>query len=216
MLTQFSKKLFKHELRLSHRRGKGLTNIIQQFPAFCIHRNTYSKRQIRWTPPIAIYSHSKRSKFSEKVDGFRQLLHLRSGDEVMTIRNINPACSIFNGSRFVVLDVKRYLLVLRSNTTKEIVFLPRIRQKVQIADFSFIRTQFPVERAWSCTVHKVQGATCASLMVDLRDSLFVHGQLYVALSRTRNPAGTTCLMHHIDPPECKNIVFADYIRQCLT
>lgn len=45
---------------------------------------------------------------------------------------------------------------------------------------------FPVTLAWATTIHKAQGASLDSLIVDL-SSLWEPGQAYVALSRVRNP-----------------------------
>lgn len=50
------------------------------------------------------------------------------------------------------------------------------------------RTQIPLMAAWAMTVHKAQGMTLSSVIVDLRHS-FEPGQAYVALSRAETLGG---------------------------
>jgi ATP-dependent DNA helicase PIF1 len=44
-------------------------------------------------------------------------------------------------------------------------------------------TQYPVKLAWAVTIHKGQGKTFKNVVVDIGNGAFVHGQVYVALSR---------------------------------
>jgi hypothetical protein len=47
---------------------------------------------------------------------------------------------------------------------------------------------FPITLAWATTIHKAQGASLDSMIVDL-SALWEPGQAYVALSRVRSPQG---------------------------
>lgn len=48
---------------------------------------------------------------------------------------------------------------------------------------SFI--QFPLQLGYALTIHKAQGKTLDRVIIDINRGAFAHGQLYVALSRTR-------------------------------
>ena len=50
-------------------------------------------------------------------------------------------------------------------------------------------TQYPMRLAWAVTIHKSQGKTFDNIIVDIGKGTFVHGQLYVALSRCTHLGG---------------------------
>lgn len=50
-------------------------------------------------------------------------------------------------------------------------------------------TQIPLKLAWSLTVHKLQGATLESAIIEAEGKAFAHGQLYVACSRVKSFEG---------------------------
>jgi len=50
-------------------------------------------------------------------------------------------------------------------------------------------TQFPLCLAWAMTIHKAQGKTFSSVIVDFGRGAFAHGQAYVALSRCESLTG---------------------------
>jgi tetratricopeptide (TPR) repeat protein len=52
-------------------------------------------------------------------------------------------------------------------------------------------TQYPLKLAWALTIHKSQGLTFNSVVIDIGRGAFAGGQTYVALSRCRSLQGIT-------------------------
>ena len=63
--------------------------------------------------------------------------------------------------------------------------------------------QFPLMLGYAMTIHKAQGKTLDSVIVDISRGAFEHGQTYVALSRTR--AATD--MHIARPLSARDVIF---------
>lgn len=61
----------------------------------------------------------------------------------------------------------------------------------------FKRFQFPFRLAFAMTINKSQGQTFDRVGLLLKKPVFAHGQLYVALSRVRNFASITLMIHTI-------------------
>lgn len=57
-----------------------------------------------------------------------------------------------------------------------------------VSDKHGCRKQYPLQLAWACTIHKVQGLTVSECVVDL-NKCFSSGQTYVALSRVTSKIG---------------------------
>lgn len=124
----------------------------------------------------------------DKLDNdapYEKELHLRVGAQVMLLTNMDQERGLVNGSRGVVL---RYtpggLPVVKFLSCAENVVVDRTTW--WLADPNNIgRAQIPLKIAYAITIHKAQGATLDSALVDIGSSTFEYGQAYVALSRVR-------------------------------
>jgi len=116
-------------------------------------------------------------------------LSLKIGAEVMFTKN-NQKEGFVNGTLGTVIDFQNgsKLPIVKTRNNKIIIVEPmewsveengRVRAKI---------TQIPLRLAWAITVHKSQGMSMDSAIMDLSE-VFEYGQGYVALSRVRRLSG---------------------------
>ena len=96
------------------------------------------------------------------------------------------------------------------------VLIPRIAVKPsetnQHLNFQFSHHQFPIQLAFALTINKAQGQSVEYVGLDLRDPVFSHGQLYVALSRVTASRNIRILLpDEADVAETTNVVYKDII-----
>lgn len=111
---------------------------------------------------------------------------LSVGAQVMLLINIDIEHGLVNGSRGVVLEFTNNELpvVLFKNGSKVIIDF----HKYEVMDGKKIIAtifQIPLKLAYAITVHKSQGMTIDSAVIDL-NGVFEYGQAYVALSRVKD------------------------------
>jgi ATP-dependent DNA helicase PIF1 len=112
-------------------------------------------------------------------------LQLKIGAQVMLITNLDQERGLVNGSRGVVLGF--------GPSGPEVKFLSlsypyTVRHHIwqSDGDDAVFRRQMPLRLAYALTIHKAQGASLDSAMVDIGPATFEYGQAYVALSRVRS------------------------------
>lgn len=118
-------------------------------------------------------------------------LTLKKGVIIMLLRNLNPKKGMCNGTRLMVEELANNFIkakILTECSRGAFVFIPRIDLAPSDTTLPFIlkRRQFPVIPAYAITINKSQGQTFDYVGIDLQTPVFSHGQLYVALSRSRN------------------------------
>ena len=152
-------------------------------------------------------------------------LVLKRGALVMLLRNIDPENGLLNGTRLIIDELHNNFIVgtIATGSKKgNRAIIPRIDMAPSETQLPFIlkRRQFPVLLSFAMTIHKSQGQSFDKVGVYLRDPVFMHGQLYVALSRVRYATG---LKIYIEPGVeqgknkdnkyyTKNIVYSELLK----
>ena len=128
---------------------------------------------------------------AQKIDDLKrnapipEVLFLKEGALVMFRQN-DSEYRFVNGTLGTIQKMKDTEITVELFSKKTITLKP--------ATFSVLdaegeplatATNFPLNLAWACTIHKAQGATLDRVHADLR-GVWEHGQSYVALSRVRS------------------------------
>ncbi|KAE8739271.1 hypothetical protein FOCC_FOCC015231 [Frankliniella occidentalis] len=147
------------------------------------------------------------------------VINLKVGAVCLIMRNLNMAEKLVNGSKVIIERISPRLITVRKPGSQELIGIPRILFKFPVIDGSAVlmcRRQFPLQVCYGMTVHKSQGQTIAKAGIDLRSDCFTHGQLYVALSRTRRAEHLSVLVSHDrlmnGTTYVKNIVYQELLH----
>ena len=120
-------------------------------------------------------------------------LQLKAGAIVMLIRNLSINDGLCNGTRLKIIKLLKFNIscqIITGDRSGDLVFIPRITLTTGETDnYPFIlhRKQFPIVLAFTMTINKSQGQSFDKIGIFINKPLFSHGQLYVALSRCKNP-----------------------------
>ncbi|MFA6325228.1 MAG: PIF1 family DEAD/DEAH box helicase [Candidatus Paceibacterota bacterium] len=166
-------KLFSHNVNVDYVNNQTLLKIEKETEIFTMTGDG----------PDALVATMKKGCLSPEV------LYLKIGAEVMFTKN-NQKEGFVNGTLGTVIDFSRSsknpIIETKNGRTIEVEPMEwsveengRIRAKI---------TQVPLRLAWAITVHKSQGMSMDSAVMDLSE-VFEYGQGYVALSRVRRLSG---------------------------
>nr|XP_027060682.1 ATP-dependent DNA helicase PIF1-like [Coffea arabica] len=127
-------------------------------------------------------------------------LLLKENCPLILLRNLNPVEGLCNGTRLICRELRQHTIcaeIAFGQHQGKRIFLPKIPLQTSDSErngLPFIRTQFPVRLCFALTINKSQGQTLDYVRIYLREPVFSHGQLYVALSRAKASAAVKILI----------------------
>ncbi|MBQ0013686.1 MAG: AAA family ATPase [Proteobacteria bacterium] len=171
-----------------------LDNSIIITPFRAVAENINSSRLAQINAPEYTYTGELSGSFSEHDVPAPLNLTLKQGALVVFVRNSDKW---YNGSmgRVVSLSAREIVVQLFNKTNDVVSVRPEKWEKIEYSRDENDRIveqevgsykQFPLNLGYAMTIHKAQGKTLDSVVVNIARGAFAHGQTYVALSRTRN------------------------------
>lgn len=169
-----------------------------------------------------LYTGLREGDFDMKSLPTAEKLFLKLGAQVMLLNN-DPLGRWVNGTVGMITEIIKSkplsktpydIIRVRTNEGDEVDVLPNTwelfnftyNEKTQHVDSSVVGsfTQYPIKLAWAVTIHKSQGKTFESVVIDLGRGAFAHGQVYVALSRCTSLQGV-----FLERPIGRRSIFTD-------
>lgn len=192
-----------------------LRNAVIITPFRAVAERINATRLAEINAPEITYTGELSGTFQERDVPAPMNLTLKVGALVVFVKNGDKW---HNGSMGIVKNLlSREIIVELLNKNHDIVSVrPEKWQKIEYSRDENDRLQenevgsfkqFPLNLGYAMTIHKAQGKTLDSVIVDISRGAFAHGQTYVALSRTRNASD----MHVAAPLRPKDIIFDERV-----
>ena len=183
--------------------------IITPFRAVAERINATRLAQIQETP--VVYNGVLSGNFSERDVPAPLALELKVGALVVFVKNGDKW---HNGSMGLVrsLTAREIVVQLLSDSRDLVSVKPDKWAKIEYSRDENDRLvenevgaykQFPLSLGYAMTIHRAQGKTLDAVVVDISRGAFAHGQVYVALSRTRRSSD----MHISVPLRPRDVIF---------
>lgn len=170
--------------------------------------------------PEIVYTGTLSGTFSERDVPAPLNLTLKVGALVVFVKNGDKW---HNGSMGIVraMTSRDITVQLLSDNRETVTVKPEKWEKIEYSRDENDRIvenevggykQFPLNLGYAMTIHKAQGKTLDSVVVDMSRGAFTHGQTYVALSRTRGASD----MHIASPLRPRDVIFDNRVLEFIS
>ena len=164
-----------------------LDNKLEYFP--CVDEIDETSSTRKWSKK-ATDALSKANKDCNLTAGLEAKLTLAVGARVMLRRNIDTKNVLVNGSIGSVTVITSNSITVKFDHIAEPYCVERVKSKFMLMKTFYVyRKQFPLILTYAVTIHKCQGLSLDSAIIDLSSKVFNPGMAYVALSRVRSLNG---------------------------
>ncbi len=189
-------------------------NAVLITPFRAVADNINRSRLAQINAPEVLYRGELSGNFNEKDVPSPLELTLKIGALIIFTRNVREyGKDCLNGAMGIIQELGQKEIKIKLLATNEVVTIkPEKWQKIEysrdendklIENETGSYRQFPIMLGYAMTIHKAQGKTLDSVIIDISRGAFTHGQTYVALSRTRKAAD----MHIAAPLRTSDIIF---------
>ena len=151
------------------------------------------------------------------------LMKLKKGMPIKLMRNMQPREGHVNGQRYTIVSMSKRIIHAKiagdGPFAGNEILIPRIlfHPEDKRIPFEFERRQFPIRPCAAMTSNGSQGCGFKIVGLNLSQDFFGHGQLYVAMSRCRNPHALKIYRPKTLDPKLrnymKNVVYTEILSK---
>jgi len=130
----------------------------------------------------------KSNKHFRKYTNLPDTIQIQKGARVMFLNNTLYNNGVCNGSIGIIMKIHNKESIDVTFPTKNGLCYITVNKTTDRFNYNgqpASRHQFPIQNAFSLTVHKTQGLTLPHVTTSLDSQMFTTGQAYVAISRAR-------------------------------
>ena len=186
-------------------------NAVLITPFRAVAERINAERLAQIAAPVVNYTGELSGNFAERDVPAPMNLELKIGALVVFVKNGDKW---HNGSMGIIRTLgTREITVQLLNPRHDIVTVKKEKwEKIEysrdendrlVENETGAYKQFPLNLGYAMTIHKAQGKTLDTVVIDISRGSFEHGQNYVALSRTRDATD----MHVARPLSPRDVIF---------